>query len=325
MNNIYKAIYNEIKKYKTIYISRHIGPDPDAFGSQMALKDSIKLTFPSKEVYAVGTTVSRFKYFGKIDKIEEYDYENGLLIVTDTPDNKRVDIDNFDLFKNKVKIDHHPFVDKFGPVEFIRDDASSACELIYELITNTKLKMNDLIAGHLYIGIVSDTNRFLYNVNAKTFDLVSNMIKKYRLDIESLYRKVYAKPLCEIRLMGYIASTLKVDKNGFASVILDEDILNSFKADISAASNMINDFNNINEILVWIFITYDTKNNLYKVNIRSRGPVINEIAQKYNGGGHKYASGVRNESKEKIEELMQELSNACKEYREKEGENNGSN
>ena len=71
MNNIYKTIYNEIKKYKTIYIARHIGPDPDAFGSQIGLRDSIRLTFPDKEVFAVGTTVSRFKYFGKIDKVNK--------------------------------------------------------------------------------------------------------------------------------------------------------------------------------------------------------------------------------------------------------------
>ena len=318
MNNIYKAIYNEIKKYKKIYIARHIGPDPDAFGSQMSLKESIKLTFPDKEVYAVGTSVSRFKYFGKIDKIDNYDYENGLLIVTDTPDNKRVDIDNFLSFKNVVKIDHHPFVDKFGNVEYIREDASSASELVYEVISNTRLKMNESIAGHIYIGIVSDTNRFLYGVNSRTFELVSNLIKKYKLDIESLYRKVYAKPLSEVRLMGHIASTLKVDKNGFASVIIDDEILSSFGADLAAASNMINDFNNINEIIVWAFITFDTKVNLYKVNIRSRGPVINEIAAKYNGGGHKFASGVRNATKEQIDELMKDLSNVCKEYKEKE-------
>ena len=205
MNNIYKSIYNEIKRYKKIYIARHIGPDPDAFGSQMALKESIKLTFPEKEVYAVGTSVSRFKYFGKIDKIENYDYENGLLIVTDTPDNKRVDIDNFMNFKNVIKIDHHPKVDTFGKIEYIRDDASSASELVYEVLENTKLKTNDHIVGFIYIGIVSDTNRFLYNINSKTFDLVSKMINKYKLDIEDLYKKVYAKPLSEVRLMGHIA------------------------------------------------------------------------------------------------------------------------
>ena len=317
MSDIYKSIYSEIKKYKKIYIARHIGPDPDAFGSQMALKESIKLTFPSKEVYAVGTTVSRFKYFGKVDKINNYDYDTSLLIVVDTPDNKRVDIDNFLSFKNIVKIDHHPKVDTFGKVELIDDTASSASELVLEIINNTKLKINDNIAGNLFIGIVSDTNRFLFSTSDKTFSLVSNLIHKNKLDIDKLYKQVYSKPLSEIRLMGYIASSLKVDKNGFAYIELDEDIINSFGADISSASNMINDFNNINEVIVWVFVSHDSKNNLYRVNIRSRGPVINEIASKYHGGGHKFASGVRTESHEDIENLINDLKKLCKEYSEK--------
>ena len=324
MNNIYKSIYNEIKKYKKIYIARHIGPDPDAFASQMSMKDTIKLTFPEKEVYAVGATVSKFKYFGKIDKVDNYDYENALLIVTDTPDNKRVDIDNFLSFAHVLKIDHHPFVDLFGNVEYIDEDASSASELVYEVIRNTKLKMNDTIAGKLYMGIVSDTNRFLYGTNNNTFLIVADLIKKYKLDVESLYRKLYARPLSEIRLMGHIASSLKVDKYGFAHVEIDEDIIKSLGADLAAVSNMINDFNNINEIIVWAFVSRDEKNNKYKVNIRSRGPVINDIASKYNGGGHKYASGVRNESKEAIEQLLKDLSNCCKDYVESSGKD-GSN
>lgn len=314
MNNIYKLIYNEIKKYKKIYIARHIGPDPDAFGSQMSLKESIKLTFPSKEVYAVGSTVSRFKYFGKVDKVNSYDYENALLIVVDTPDNKRVDIDNFKSFKNVIKIDHHPFVDKFGDVEYIRENASSASELVLDVLENTKLKMNENIASNIYAGIVSDTNRFLFNTTMTTFNAVSNLIKKYKIDIEKIYSRVYSKPLCEVRLMGHIASTLKVNKYGFAYIEIEDDILSSLGADISSASNMINDFNNINEIIVWAFITKDAKNNLYRVNIRSRGPVINEIAAKYNGGGHKFASGVRTTDKAVIDALINDLSNACKEY-----------
>ena len=318
MNSVYKSIYNEIKKYKIIYIARHIGPDPDAFGSQMALKKSIKLTFPEKEVYALGASVSRFKYFGKLDRIDNYDYENALLIVTDTPDNKRVDIENFLSFKHVIKIDHHPKVDKFGDIEYIKENASSASELVYDILENTKLKIDTEVAGYLYIGICCDTNRFLFNTDNKTFELVSKMIKKYKLDIESLYRKVYAKPLCEVRLMGHIASSLKVDKYGFASIHIDEDVISSLGCDLSAVSNMINDFNNINEILVWTFVSYDGKNKLYKVNIRSRGPIVNEIAFKYNGGGHKFASGVRTESKENVENLLKDLSNACKEYKESE-------
>ncbi len=317
MNNVYKQIYNEIKKYKKIYIARHIGPDPDAFGSQMALKESIKLTFQDKEVYAVGATVSKFKYFGKVDKVLDFDYENGLLIVVDTPNAKRVDIDNFSLFKNVVKIDHHPLVDKFGEVEYINNDACSASELVLEIINNTKLKINESIAGHIFIGMVSDTNRFLVNVTAKTFEIVTELIKKYKLDLDHLYKLVYSKPLSEVRLMGHIASTLKVDKYGFACVELDEDVMDSFGSDLAAASNIINDFNNINEMIIWVFVSKD-KNNLYRVNIRSRGPIINEIATRYGGGGHKYASGVRTDSREVIDNLLKELSECAREYSKKE-------
>ena len=87
------------------------------------------------------------------------------------------------------------------------------------------------------------------------------------------------------------------------------------------SANMVNDFSNIDEFVVWLFVTYDAKNALYKVNIRSRGPVINEIAAKYNGGGHKFASGVRNTDKSQIEELLKDLSEACREYLEKDDKN----
>ena len=79
---------------------------------------------------------------------------------------------------------------------------------------------------------------------------------------------------------------------------------------------MINDFNYIEGIYVWTFITLNEKNNQYKINIRSRGPIINEIAAKYNGGGHKLASGVRTESEKDIENLLKDLDEACKNYKE---------
>lgn len=313
--NIYKAIYNEIKKYKKIYIARHIGPDPDAFGSQMALKETILLSFPEKEVYAVGSSVAKFKYFGKVDKVNSFDYENSLLIIVDTPDYKRVDIDYIERFKKIIKIDHHPFVDIKGVINFIDTDVSSASELIYKLIEETKFKMNTNIAKNIYYGIISDTNRFLYNSNYKTLNIVSNLLKKYKLKVVELNNELYKRPLSEIRVLGHIASSLKVDKYGFAYIELDEEFLTSLGSDISAPSNMINDFNNVNEIIIWMFITYDRKNDIYRVNIRSKGPKINTIASKYNGGGHKLASGVRTSNKEDIDSLIKDLQKLCREYK----------
>lgn len=322
--NIHKSIYNEIKKYNTIYIVRHIGPDPDAFASQMAMKETILETFPNKKVYALGATVSRFKYFGKIDKVKDIEYENSLLIALDVPDIKRVDVEEFNKFKNIIKIDHHPFIESFGGLEYIDEDASSASELVALLIKNTKLKMTKSIAGKLYMGIVSDSIRFMVSTTSRTFEVVSSLVRKYDLDLNELYNTLYLRPLSEVRLLGHIALTMKVNKNGFAYVELDNDIIKSMGADITAASNMINEFNNISELLVWLFITYDEKNNLYKFNIRSRGPIINKIATSFGGGGHKYACGIRTPNKECIDEIIKKYDDLCKEYKER-GKKNGNN
>ena len=56
--NLLNKIYKEIKKYDNIVIARHIGPDPDAIASQLSLRDSIRLTFPSKKAFL--HTVSLF-------------------------------------------------------------------------------------------------------------------------------------------------------------------------------------------------------------------------------------------------------------------------
>ena len=68
MKEMYKKVFKIIKKYNNIVLARHISPDPDAIASQIALRDSIKLTFPEKNVYAVGAGVHKFKYLGTLDK-----------------------------------------------------------------------------------------------------------------------------------------------------------------------------------------------------------------------------------------------------------------
>ena len=78
----YKKVYKEIKKYDNIVIARHVGADPDALASSIALKESIKLTFPNKNVFVIGAPANRFSYLGTLDKLPE-ELNKELLIVTD--------------------------------------------------------------------------------------------------------------------------------------------------------------------------------------------------------------------------------------------------
>ena len=326
---MFLEIYNLIKKYENIFIARHIGVDPDAMASSFALKNSILLTFPDKHVRLLGTGSNRFSYFGKLDKIEEIP-ENSLLIVTDTPDKKRIDgVVDLSKFTDIIKIDHHPFMEKFSndSLEYIDVNAGSASQIILELILNTNLLMDKQIAEQIFWGIVSDTNRFMYNDStSKTFHLVGDLIEKYDLDIFKLYEPLYKRPLSEVRLEGYIASNMKLTENNVAYIKISNDILEEFKTDAASPGNMIGNFNYISEVIVWVFITEDVKNENFRISIRSRGPVINTVAEKYNGGGHKYASGARITDLSLADNLIKDLDELCLKYnKEREREDNNEN
>ena len=315
MTNIYRKIYREIKKYPVIVIARHIGPDPDALGSQFALKELIKNRFPKKDVYAIGSSASKFKFMGILDKIEEVDKEHTLLVVLDTPDIKRIDSVDLEQYGHVIKIDHHPVVDAFASLELVDDTASSTGQLILEFIFANYLKLTDNIAKSLYMAIVSDTGRFMHGYTTKrTFELVTKMLKKTNIDFTSLYEPLYMRPLSEIRFQGYIFENMEVTDNGVAYIKITEDLLKEFGVDSASSGNIISELKFVGEILVWIFLTEDKKSNLIRANIRSRGPVINEVATIYGGGGHKFASGARLTSWKQADSLIVDLDEITEKY-----------
>jgi phosphoesterase RecJ-like protein len=109
-----------------------------------------------------------------------------------------------------------------------------------------------------------------------------------------------------------------VTNNGLGYVVISDELINKLGVDSASAGNMINDFNYIKEILVWATITEDIKNKQYRVSIRSRGPEINKVAEKYNGGGHKMASGARVKTLDDALIIMKDLDLELSKYKEKE-------
>ena len=314
--NIYKQIFKVIKKYDTIVIARHIGADPDALGSQFALKEIILKTFPNKKVYAVGNPASRFKFFGNNEKIDNIDTTKGLLIVLDTPDIKRIDGVNLNNFEYVIKIDHHPIIDKYANIELIDEDSCSTSQLILEFLFNNKIEINKEIGEKLYLGIVGDTDRFLHDYTSpKTFSLVTRLLEETNIDFTSLYKVLYQRPISEIRFEGYIYQNLTLTENGVAYIKITDRKLKEFGVDSAAAGNMINDLKFVNEIIVWVFLTEDIKSNLIRANIRSVGPYINDVATKFGGGGHKYASGVKLKTWDDSDKLINKLDELVKNYK----------
>jgi len=316
MNSKMRAIVRRIKEHDDIVIARHVGPDPDAIASQIALRDAIRLRYPSKKVYAVGAPVAKYKYYGKLDKVDEKKLNNPLLFVLDCPNISRIDGANISEYDEVIKIDHHPIEDKMGEIEWIDTTSTSTCEMITELLVTCRFRANKSIAENLFLGVVSDSDRFLFSTTSpKTLELMAILIKNSKIDISEIYPKLYLRPLNEVKFQAYITEHLKVTPNGFASLKINKKTIEKYGVDSGTASNLVNNFNNIEEILCWALVSFDEKQKLYKVNIRSRGPIINEVAAEFNGGGHAMASGARLEKALDVDKLFRALDKVCREYK----------
>jgi len=130
-----------------------------------------------------------------------------------------------------------------------------------------------------------------------------------------LYEDLYMRPLAEIRFQGYIYQNMEVTDSGMAYIKITEECLKEYGVDSASSGNIISELKCIDEVLIWVFLTEDKKSNLIRANIRSRGPIINEIAAIYGGGGHKFASGARLTSWSQADNLINDLEKITEEYK----------
>ncbi|GGH98354.1 DHH family phosphoesterase [Mammaliicoccus vitulinus] len=303
-----EEILNKIKQYETIIIHRHVRPDPDAYGSQLGLKYILQDTFPEKKIYAVGQSEPTLEFIGELDDISDDTYHDALVIVCDTANAPRIDDERYSTGKALIKIDHHPPVDSYADINFVNTNASSTSEMIFDL--NTAWNLNDSNVSErasrvLYLGIVGDTGRFLFdNTTTHTMEVAAQLMTK-EFERNKLLNQLSERDPELLHFQGYILQNFKYDGEGFCSIKITKDILEQFDLKPNEASLFVNTVSDIKGLKAWVFAVDEGKE--IRCRIRSKGIQINHIAAKYNGGGHPNASGASVYSWEEFEALAADI------------------
>ncbi|CAI9389185.1 DHH family phosphoesterase [Niallia sp. Sow4_A1] len=308
-----QQILDAIKVFDTIIIHRHVRPDPDAYGSQGGLAEIIKASFPEKNVYTVGKEEISLNFLRRLDEIDDSTFKDALVIVCDTANQERVCDQRYQTGKMLIKIDHHPNDDAYGDIAWVETTASSTSELIYELYLFGKdqgLKMSDEAARLLYAGIVGDTGRFLYpSTSEKTFHYAGELIK-YSFSRTDIYDQMYELDPSIVKLSGFVLQNFNVHENGVASMMINKEILDQFHATPAQASLLVSSLGSVKGLKAWAFFIEES--DQIRVRLRSKGPVINGIAKKYNGGGHPLASGATIYHWDEVGTVIRDLEEVCK-------------
>ena len=308
---MFKEMLKKIQQYENIVLYRHVNPDFDAFGSQFGLYDIIQFTYPEKRVFLAGNfdyeLVSKYD-FSVDTTLPDFSKEEVLGIVLDTANSARIDGESYTACKELIKVDHHIIVESYGTINIEEETASSCSQLVGEFFMENKdsLLMTTAGASALYLGIIGDTSRFLFkSTSAKTFDIASALLKQ-GISISELYQSIYMKKESDIKVNAFILNHYQVD-NGVAYYILKEEDLKQLGISRERGSDYVNILSNVEEYEIWMAITQNTKDDNWRVSIRSRNIVINKIAEKYNGGGHALASGATLPTLEQLPLLIKDI------------------
>lgn len=312
-----RQIIDTIEKFDKIIIHRHVRPDPDAYGSQFGMYELIKANYPEKEIYAVGEHDPSLTFLRKPDTIADEVFEQALIIVTDTANTDRIDDQRYAKGAYLIKIDHHPNDDAYGDIFWVETSASSCSEMVYELYEEGRTYKNWTLsiegARVLFAGIVGDTGRFLFpSASLKTFETAGKLIQ-YDFDRNEVYDGMYEMDRKILHLQGYLYQNFEMDSYGTAHIKFTKELLQQFDVTPSETSLLVGSLGNVKGICAWVIFIEDGET--IRVRLRSKGPIINELAKKYNGGGHPLASGASITEWAQAEEVIADLQAICREYR----------
>ena len=285
-----------LQEAKKVALSGHIRPDGDCVGSVMSVYQYIKKNMPEIEVKVfLETPSSVFDCIkgvedidSSMDTTEEYDIFIAMDCTADRLGNAQK---IFDKAKTKINIDHHISNSGCGDINVLVPDASSTCEVVYELMNPEKLDVE--IAKTLYIGIIHDTGVFKYsNTSPKTLKIAADLIA-YGFDFskiidETFYEKTYIQTLIGAKAVS--ESVRFMDEKCIFSVV-DQKMMNFYGVGPKDLDGVINQLRTIKGIECAIFM-YPTGSMEYKVSLRSNGMLdVSVIASFFGGGGHVRAAG----------------------------------
>lgn len=319
MNEQMKLIFEKIKEYDRIVIFRHKRPDGDAVGSTLGLRGILRLTYPTKEVIVNNSDYSDYVGFlGSEDeaKPDEF-YAEALGIVIDTATSDRVSSPRFALCKELCKIDHHIPKETYGDYQWVEEHRSSSCEMIAAFYAAFKdeLKIDVASATLIYAGMVTDSGRFRFrSVSGETMRL-AGMLLDEGVDTDHLYAHLYMKDFNSLKLQAYVYNRMKMSEHGVAYIYINRAIRKRFKLTFEQACACVGYMDSIKDSLIWIaFIEAD--DGSLRVRLRSRFVTINEVAEKYGGGGHDCASGATVHGRKEMKALIADADTRLADYKE---------
>jgi bifunctional oligoribonuclease and PAP phosphatase NrnA len=285
----------------------HENPDGDALGSLVAMHGVLRL---------LGKQATMFINADEFPLPYEYrffDLEHG--VVTEVPDDLAVrvviflDCGNIDRAPEELRdpdlrilnVDHHHDNTRFGTIDHVVPEASCTAEIVWDLMRSLGVDATPEIADALYVGLVTDTGKFMYeNTGTRAHVMAAELIDA-GVDVHAIYRRLYEGiPYAKLRLLALaLGAVRRFDDGNLTMSRLTREHFADAQAEDSYSEGIVDHLRGVSGTKVAALVRELNGDGVprAKVSLRAADPAVDvsAIARAGGGGGHRQAAGFTTE------------------------------
>jgi len=297
-----KKILEFLERHDAVFLTTHIHPDADGMGAELLFHRL--LTHLGKEAWVVNHEAApeRFSFIDRGHILETWEegrhrpaaIRSGLCIL-DTADEFNIGSlrERLPLFQEVVVIDHHEPNRRDALEGYIDPGASSACELVLDLINALKIPLDKDSAEAAFTGICYDTVFFgTPKTGARTFRAALELVEAGVVPSEICAALQHNESAGALLLRKAVLSTLELRHGGQVAVqVLTREDLRATGGRFEDAESFVNMPLTSRDVEVSVLVK-ENDDGKVRCSLRSKGRLpVSKIAQSFGGGGHTLAAG----------------------------------
>lgn len=304
-----------LKKNDNYIILTHASPDGDTLGSGYALYYGLKQLGKRVEVICPDVIPQDYAFF--LCETDHVAREGATLVAVDIADKRLLGALEEEFGECiDLNIDHHVSNAHYAKALYLDKDASATCEMMYEILTGLKVRLNDTIAQALYTGISTDTGCFKYScVTARTHKIAAALYD-YNIEADKINKVMFdtkSKALLSLERMVLDTAEYHFDDKCMI-VTVTAEMLKETGCKGTELEGITNISRSVVGVIAGVTIK-QTADDTFKASIRTYEPLnASEICKALGGGGHKNAAAAS--LKGSLAEVKQQIIDAIKQQME---------
>ena len=298
----------ELRQAQKLLLTTHENPDGDALGSLLAMhwileqtgKDSVMYMSPDE--FPLPWEYRDMRFDGLVGAPPD-DVGERVIVFLDCGNIDRMPVD---FLKTEgihiVNIDHHHDNTRFGTINLVDPSASCTAEIIFALARELGAEITPQIADALYVALVTDTGRFMYeNTTPEAHRMAAELIQA-GVDPHEVYRRLFEDlPFRRLQLLQRaLASVQRLDGGAVTVGHLVRHDFEATGALETDSEGIVDHMRAVEGTAVAVLVREllaDDRRGSRKVSLRATdGRVdVSRIARSMGGGGHRQAAGFTTE------------------------------